>query len=86
MEDPEPGYVKSKKELKREEKARARRMREEEKKSFRKKRRANAKAKKLKSEKYVPAVLWTKSMKMILQNIHLEKSFCHAADSTDGSQ
>ena len=31
MEDPEPGYVKSKKELKREEKARARRMREEEK-------------------------------------------------------
>ena len=31
MEDPEPGYEKSKKELKREEKARARRMREEEK-------------------------------------------------------
>ena len=31
MKDPEPGYVKSKKELKREEKARARRMREEEK-------------------------------------------------------
>lgn len=31
MEDPEPGYVKSKKELKREEKARAKRMKEEEK-------------------------------------------------------
>ena len=34
MEDPEPGYVKSKKELKREEKARARRMKEEEKESM----------------------------------------------------
>ena len=46
VNDPEPGYVKSRKELKQEEKARARRMKEEEKRSFRKKRHEKHKNKK----------------------------------------
>ena len=56
VNDPEPGYVKSRKELKQEEKARARRMKEEEKRSFRKKRHENTKIKKQISVRSVRAV------------------------------
>ena len=61
--DTEPGYVKSKKELKREEKAREKRYKEEER-QIKKEERARRKGKAPERKKIKQAVLWMKSMKM----------------------
>ena len=80
MDDPEPGYVKSKKELKREEKARARRMKEEEKEILQEEKARKRKSKKAEKRKvrtggFVDEI----DEEDVTERPCWKKSFCHAA-------